>query len=557
MDVSRKVLRIEQEQYRTLQGFYDSAPFLMGIAELDGDTIVAVSGNRAVADFFSVSPDALSGRMGRDFGNTPEMEKLWVNHYRMAQTQGRPVSFRFSTVNDQGLRWLTATVVHIGEGKTGRPQFSFVAEDFSERKKVDDALAASEQRFRSIFDHAAVGVAEIALDGRWLRANAHLCAMLGVTEAELLQLTSPNVTHPADVQADLYQRHRLLAGEIETYTLEKRYIRKDGALIWVEQAMSLVRDSQQSRAHFISVVQNISARKAVESALRESQERLAVAIETAKLSVYEFDIPNQKLHWDDRIREIWGYGSSEDVTYEAFLAGVHPDERARVEEAEERARDPNGPGRFEMTYRVINRKTGAVHWVHDTSQILFEDGRPVRMLGITQDVTADKRAEARLAQSEARFRAAVQAVSGNVWSNNAQGEMEGEQPGWAALTGQSFEEYQGYGWSRAVHPDDAQPTIDAWQAAVEAHRTFAFEHRVRRRDGVYRRFAIRALPVLSEDGEVQEWVGVHTDVTEQRDAEAILGRDREQLEQSGRNAAAAGPCSADGGARPAGRRHRP
>jgi PAS domain S-box-containing protein len=100
--------------------------------------------------------------------------------------------------------------------------------------------------------------------------------------------------------------------------------------------------------------------------------------------------------------------------------------------------------------------------------------------------------------------------------------MEGEQPGWAALTGQAYAEYQGYGWSNAVHPEDAQPTIKAWEEAVQERKNFVFEHRVRRRDGKWRRFSIRAIPVFDGQGSIREWVGVHTDITEQRAAEEAL-----------------------------------
>ena len=101
--------------------------------------------------------------------------------------------------------------------------------------------------------------------------------------------------------------------------------------------------------------------------------------------------------------------------------------------------------------------------------------------------------------------------------------MIGPQPGWAELTGQTEEEYQGYGWASAVHPDDAQPTVDAWQQAVAAKQPFEFEHRVRRQDGAWRRFAIRAVPVLRQ-GEILEWVGVHIDVTDRSNAIAELTR---------------------------------
>ena len=124
---------------------------------------------------------------------------------------------------------------------------------------------------------------------------------------------------------------------------------------------------------------------------------------------------------------------------------------------------------------------------------------------IARDITERKLAEQRQQESEARFRTATAAVSSLLWTNNASGNMEGAQPAWATFTGQAFEEYQDYGWSAAVHPEDAQKTIDAWHKALAAKTIFVFEHRVRRRDGVYRLFSIRALPVLDEHGGIREW----------------------------------------------------
>ncbi|MDB6116398.1 MAG: putative histidine kinase, hybrid, partial [Verrucomicrobiaceae bacterium] len=133
--------------------------------------------------------------------------------------------------------------------------------------------------------------------------------------------------------------------------------------------------------------------------------------------------------------------------------------------------------------------------------------------------TVRKEAEAALHASEQRFRTAVGIVSSLIWTNTAEGRMEGEQPGWSHFTGQSPAEYEGYGWAAAVHPDDAQPSLEAWQKAVAEKRVFEFEHRVRRHDGVWRLCAIRAIPLFNDDGSIREWLGVHTDITERRRTE--------------------------------------
>jgi PAS domain S-box-containing protein len=161
----------------------------------------------------------------------------------------------------------------------------------------------------------------------------------------------------------------------------------------------------------------------------------------------------------------------------------------------------------------------SVHVESAVSLLKDEHGGTLGMLAIIRDVTEQHEAAAFQKRSEERFRAAVGAVNGVLWTNNAEGKMEGEQPSWAELTGQAYDDYQGYGWAAAVHPDDAQRTIDAWNAAVAARHPYVCEHRVIRRDGQWRQFAVRAIPVLNGDGSVREWVGVHTDVTDRRQAE--------------------------------------
>ncbi|MBC7602470.1 MAG: PAS domain-containing protein, partial [Ramlibacter sp.] len=192
---------------------------------------------------------------------------------------------------------------------------------------------------------------------------------------------------------------------------------------------------------------------------------------------------------------------------------------------------------IETSYRRVMDERAPIcfqhRYVNDLHDLLLEvRAFPVKggIAAFYRDVTLIAQAQTNLRHSHDRFSAAIEAV-GVMWTNSAEGFMNGEQPGWAALTGQTQAEYSGFGWANAVHPDDAQPTMDAWTSAVADRSLFILEHRVRRRDGAWRRFAIRAVPVVDQDEGLREWVGVHIDITDQAAAaEALLAADRRKDE---------------------------
>jgi PAS domain S-box-containing protein len=245
----------------------------------------------------------------------------------------------------------------------------------------------------------------------------------------------------------------------------------------------------------------------------DREELLAAIVDSSTDAIISEDLDGVIQSWNKGAEQIFGYAAEESIGQPITILAV-PDQPLETPGILARIRN----GERVTSYDTIRRaKDGKIIAVSLTvSPIRNSEGEIVGASKIARDITAQKRAEQRQRESEARFRTATAAVSSLIWTNNAAGEMAGEQPGWAAFTGQSYEEYQGYGWANAVHPDDAQKTIDTWNAAVEAKAMFVFEHRVRRRDGVYRLFNVRALPVLEEQGSIREWVGVHTDITEER-----------------------------------------
>lgn len=141
ISASRQAEQELREKQLMLESFYNSAPLLMGISELDGDTIIAVSGNQAAARFIGANPKELSGKLARDLSQQTESEALWLEKYKQSQRDGVPVQFEYEHIHSTGPRWLQATVTFLGHGPSGRPRFSFVAEEFTARKRREMNLA--------------------------------------------------------------------------------------------------------------------------------------------------------------------------------------------------------------------------------------------------------------------------------------------------------------------------------------------------------------------------------------------------------------------------------
>ncbi|MGI4764937.1 MAG: response regulator [Janthinobacterium lividum] len=153
---------------------------------------------------------------------------------------------------------------------------------------------------------------------------------------------------------------------------------------------------------------------------------------------------------------------------------------------------------------------------------------------VVSDITVRKRTESRLRDSEERFRTLTEASAAIVWTAGPDGSFSPPQAEWAEFTGQTSDQYAAGGWLDAVHPDDRAITIEAWTTAVAARSRYVVEHRLKRADGLWRHMEVSGVPILDEEGEVREWVGQHTDVTERKLAELELSAAKEAAESANR-----------------------
>lgn len=166
------------------------------------------------------------------------------------------------------------------------------------RARLYAQVRESQQRFESAVRYAAIGMALVAPDGRWLQVNQALCALVGYTEPELLGMTFQDITHPDDLETDLDHVRQVLAGEIQTYQMEKRYLHKRGHAIWILLSVSLVRDGRNQPLYFISQIQDITQRKQAEAALRDSEARYHGLFEDSSVSLWEEDFSAVKQRLD-------------------------------------------------------------------------------------------------------------------------------------------------------------------------------------------------------------------------------------------------------------------
>ncbi len=169
------------------------------------------------------------------------------------------------------------------------------------------ATADYEALFRMTFEQAAIGIAHVATDGRWIRVNHKLSTMLGYSHEELLDLSFQDVTYAGDLDADLNQVRALLSGQISSYQLEKRYVRKNGSLVWAALSVSLVRKPDGAPDFFISIVEDIDARKEAESTIRLQKAQLQVMFENLDAGIVMAGLDGDIRFWNRRAREMHGY----------------------------------------------------------------------------------------------------------------------------------------------------------------------------------------------------------------------------------------------------------
>ena len=268
--------------------------------------------------------------------------------------------------------------------------------DFSELQKYEAALRESEATFRAMFDVSSVGKIEVdPLSARFLRANAAMCEFVGYSEAELLARTVLDITHPDERDRDREMCRRLAVGKLTAFDVEKRYIRRDGNVVWARTTVNVIRDGSGRPLRHIAVIQDLNARKQAEQDLQASKDRLQLALDAAQLGWWQYEPRRRTLSGDARSKEIFDI-TADETPVEEIKKRLHPHDAERFGAAREATRDSIDPKPYAIEFR-LQRTDGKVRWVEVHWLTYFEGAGPERrtasVVGTVQDITERKERE--------------------------------------------------------------------------------------------------------------------------------------------------------------------
>ncbi|WP_244612299.1 PAS domain S-box protein, partial [Methylobacterium gnaphalii] len=398
-------------------------------------------------------------------------------------------------------------------------------------------------RHRQILDSAIdYAILTTDLDGRVTSWSAGAERVLGWSEAEMLGGTVDAFFSPEDVMAGLAEREIRAAREHGRSQGERWHLRKDGSRFFGQCEIMPLTAADGGHVGYLKILRDRTEQRSfdersqlAEGALAESEERMRLAVEATGIGIFDYAPETESLRWDARVREMFGIGPDDPVTYEgSYLAGLHPDDREAADAAVRAATDPAGPGIFDVEYRVRGIRTGVERRIAARGKSTFVDGRQIRFVGTVRDVTARKAAEFAVRATEERYRLVTRATNDAIWD----WDLEANHVLWNDALGTTYGydlatvETTGEWWLDHVHPEDRARVEEDIRSAIAANGSeWSHEYRFRRADGSYADVLDRGYMVRGKRGEPIRMIGAMLDLSERKRDERRLREMNALLEE--------------------------
>jgi PAS domain S-box-containing protein len=381
---AREDLRQRQQD---LEDFFENGAVALHLVGGDGTILRA---NQAELDLLGYAREEYVGRNISEFHvDPPVIEDILSRLCASEKLDRYPARLR---AKDGAIKHVLITSnVPFREGQFVNARCFTI--DVTASKLADTALRERDQRLAATYEHAAIGISEVDADGRRLRSNQAACTIMGHSRERMLQLRVFDSTHPDDRDDDVEQHRKLVAGEVDRYVIEKRYLRGDGRFVWLSVMCTAVRDEAGKFLYSVRVFHDVTETKRTIAALAESEQRLAATYQHAAIAISEIDAEGRLVRVNETVSAILGYSPEELLELTVFDV-THPDDRA--EDREQFQHQVGGDaGDYAVEKRLIC-KDGRVIWVSVASSSVYDStGRFRHGIRVMQDITARKHAEDR------------------------------------------------------------------------------------------------------------------------------------------------------------------
>jgi len=354
--------------------------------------------NRRLTEILGYSEAELKRLTGRQISHPDDVDT--INRARPDLYEGRTESLHVEKrylKKDGETVWVAITIV-LERDAAGQPRYEIaVFDDITARKRAEAAMRESEERFRQTFELAASGMAHVTLDGYFLRVNPSLCEMLGYSREELIGCSVKELSHPEDRDVTDADRARVLRGELGKAEFEKRYLRKDGTVVWVDLAIALVRSAAGAPEYEVAILDDITERKHAEAALRESEARFRSLTQLSSDWYWEQDDCFRLTFMSGRMGERTGLDAK------SYLGQQRWDRPALNLTEDDWRRHRQQLVRHEPFHDFEMQRPsadGGSRWISLSGEPVFDDaGRFTGYRGVGKDITERKQAEIELREA--------------------------------------------------------------------------------------------------------------------------------------------------------------
>jgi PAS domain S-box-containing protein len=416
---------------------------------------------------------------------------------------------------------------NIVRDKHGNPKYAIaVINDITRQKQAEQALKASEERFRTVYEQAAIGLSQVYPSGDFIDANQKFCDIVDYSKEELLKMNFKDITHPDDLNSEMEIIKKIANNELDTYNIEKRFIRKNGDVVWINLFSTVVRYKDGNPKYAIAVINDITVRKQAEEALKESEEQLRALFETARDSIFIKDKDLKYIKVNPAMENLFNM-KAHDIINKTDIDLFGEEGGEHVIEMDKQVL--KGETIEEFPSKPVN---GVLHTFHTIKVPLREpQGNIIGICGIARDITELKQAEQALKESEEKFQQIADNINEVIYVYDPAKDKflyinKAYEQIWEQAIQDVYDDSSAFTYS--IHPDDKRAFDEAVRMEHEEGVFLNLKYRIICPDGKVKWIWSRNFPVNNEQSEHYRTVGVVRDITTQKKLEDKLKESEEK-----------------------------